>query len=73
MAMTELCSLSYRVFVPDPYRAGKQYSMIERQTISPYSALQAVEPIAQTSEVIVKKPQPIQRYVKDMTCIPKTG
>jgi len=47
--------------------------MIEKQLLAAYSMLQAVEPIIQTSEVIVKMTLPIQGQVKDLTHLPKTG
>uniref|UniRef100_A0A669QJJ3 ribonuclease H n=1 Tax=Phasianus colchicus TaxID=9054 RepID=A0A669QJJ3_PHACC len=51
----------------------ERYSMIEKQLLAAYSALQAVEPITQTAEVIVKTTLPIQGWVKDLTHLPKTG
>ena len=47
--------------------------MVEKQLLATYFALQAVEPITQTAEVIVKTTLPIQGWVKDLTHIPKTG
>jgi len=47
--------------------------MIEKQLLAAYSALQAVEPITQTVEVIVKTTLQIQGWVKDLTHLPKTG
>lgn len=38
----------------------KRYSMIEKQLLAIYSVSQAVEPITQTAEVIVKTTLPIQ-------------
>ena len=43
------------------------------QLLDAYSALQAVEPITQMAEVIVKTTLPIQGWVKDLTHLPKTG
>ena len=53
--------------------AEERYSMIEKQLLAAYSALQAVEPITQTAEVIVKTTHPIQGWLKDLTHLPKTG
>ena len=53
--------------------AEERYSRIERQLLAVYSALQAIEPITQTAEVIVKTTLPIQGWVKDLTHLPKTG
>ena len=53
--------------------AEERYSMVEKQLLATYSALQAVEPITQTAEVIVKTTLPVQGWVKDLTHIPKTG
>lgn len=36
------------------HRAEERYSMIEKQLLAAYSALQAIEPITQSAEVIVK-------------------
>ena len=47
--------------------------MIEKQLLAAYSALQAVEPITQTAEVIVKTTLPIQGWIKDLTHLPKMG
>ena len=47
--------------------------MVEKQLLATYSALQVVEQITQTAEVIVKTTLPIQEWVKDLTHIPKTG
>jgi len=55
------------------YGADERYCMIEKQLLAAYSALQAVEPITQTAEVIVKTTLPIQGWVKDLTHFPKTG
>ncbi|XP_052553514.1 uncharacterized protein LOC128087697 [Tympanuchus pallidicinctus] len=53
--------------------AEERYSMIEKQLLAAYSALQAVEPATQTAAVIVKTTLPIQGWVKDLTHLPKTG
>ena len=53
--------------------AEERYSRIEKQLLAADSALQAVEPITQTAEVIVKTTLPIQGWVKDLTHLPKTG
>ena len=53
--------------------AKERYNMIEKQLLAAYSALQAVEPITQTAEVIVKTTLQIQGWVKDLTHLPKTG
>ena len=53
--------------------AEERYSMIEKQLLAAYSVLQAVEPITQTAEVIIKTTLPIQGWVKDLTRLPKTG
>ena len=55
------------------HRAEERYNMIEKQILAAYSALQAVEPITQTAEVIVKTTLPIQGWIKDLTHLPKTG
>ena len=47
--------------------------MIAKQLWAAYSTLQVVEPITQTSVVIVKTTLPIQRWVKNLTHLPKTG
>ena len=47
--------------------------MIEKQLLAAYSALQVVELITQTAEVIIKTTLPIQGWVKDLTHLPKTG
>ena len=47
--------------------------MIEKQLLAAYFALQAVEPVTQTTEIIVKTTLPIQGWVKDLTHLPKTG
>lgn len=47
--------------------------MFEMQLLVTYSALQVVEPITQTAEVIVKTMPPIQGWVEDLALIPKTG
>ena len=47
--------------------------MIEKQLLAAYSALQAVELITQTVEVIVKTTLLIQGWVKDLTHFPKMG
>ena len=47
--------------------------MIEKQSLADYSALQVVEPITQTAEIIVKTTLPIQGWVKDLTHLPKMG
>jgi len=47
--------------------------MIEKQLLAAYSALQAVEPVTQTAEVIVKTTLLIQGWVKDLTHLPMTG
>ena len=47
--------------------------MIEKQLLATYSALQAMEPITQTAEVIVKTTLPIQEWVKDLSHLPKAG
>jgi len=46
--------------------------MVKQQLLATYSALQVVEPITQTAEVIVKTTLPIQGWVKDLTHVPKT-
>ena len=51
--------------------AEEKYSMIEKQLLSAYSALQAVEPITLTAEIIVKTTLLIQGWVKDLTHLPK--
>ena len=53
--------------------AEERYSMIEKQLLAAYSTLQAVEPITQTAEIIVKTTLPIQGGVKDLTHLPKMG
>ena len=53
--------------------AEERYSMIEKQLLADYSALQVVEPITQTAEIIVKTTLPIQGWVKDLTHLPKMG
>ena len=53
--------------------AEERYSMIEKQLLAAYSALQVVELITQTAEVIIKTTLPIQGWVKDLTHLPKTG
>ena len=47
--------------------------MIEKLLLTTYSALQAVEPITQTAEIVVKTMLPIQGWVKDLSHLPKTG
>ena len=47
--------------------------MIEKQLLAAYFALQAVEPVTQTTEIIVKTTLPIQGWVKDLTHLPKMG
>lgn len=49
------------------------FSTFEMQLLVTYSALQVVEPITQTAEVIVKTMPPIQGWVEDLALIPKTG
>ena len=51
--------------------AEERYSMIEKQLLAAYSALQVVEPITQTAEIIVKTTLLIQGWVKDLTHLPK--
>lgn len=46
--------------------------MAEKQLLATYSALQVVEPITQTAEVIVKTILLIQGWIKDLTYIPST-
>ena len=53
--------------------AEERYSTIEKQLLAAYSALQVVELITQTAEVIIKTTLPIQGWVKDLTHLPKTG
>ena len=53
--------------------AEERCSMIEKQLLASYSALQAVEPVTQTAEVIVKTTLPIQGWVRDLTHLPKMG
>jgi len=50
-----------------------RYSIIAKQLFAAYSPLQAVEPITQTDEVIVKTTLPVQEWVKDLTYLPMTG
>ena len=52
--------------------AEERHSMIEKQLLAAYSALQAVE-LTQMAEIIVKTTLPIQGWVKDLTHLPKTG
>lgn len=52
--------------------AERRHSIIEKQLLAAYSALQAVEPVTQTAEIIVKTTQPIQGWLKDLTHLPKT-
>jgi len=47
--------------------------MIEKQLLAMYSTLQAVKPITQTAEVIVKMTSPVQGWVKDLTHLLNTG
>ena len=53
--------------------AEERYSRIERQLLAVYSALQAIEPITETAEVIVKTTLPIQGWVKDLTHLQPMG
>ena len=53
------------------HRAEERHSMIEKQLLAAYSALQAVE-LTQMAEIIVKTTLPIQGWVKDLTHLPKT-
>jgi len=50
-----------------------QKQSMKKQVLAAYSMLQVVEPITQTSEVIVKTTLPVQGRVKDLTHFPKTG
>jgi len=45
--------------------------MIKKQLLASYSTLQAVKPITQTSEIIIKTTLPIQGWVKDLIHLPK--
>ena len=51
----------------------ERYSMIEKQLLSAYFALQVVVLITQTAEIKVKTTLPIQGWLKDLTHLPKTG
>ena len=53
------------------YGAEERYSMIKKQLLASYSTLQAVKPITQTSEIIIKITLPIQGWVKDLIHLPK--
>ena len=53
--------------------AEERYSTIEKQLLAAYSALQVVELITQTAEIIVKTTLLIQGWVKDLTHLPKMG
>jgi len=44
-----------------------------KKLLAAYSALQVVELITQAAEIIAKSTLPIQRWVKDLTHLPKTG
>lgn len=55
------------------HRAEVSFSMIEKHFLAAYWALQALEPITQTAEVIVKTTLPIHLWVRDLTLLPKTG
>ena len=47
--------------------------MVEKQLLATYSALQVVEQITQTAEVIVKTTLPIQGWVKDLPTFLRPG
>lgn len=52
--------------------AEEKYSLNEKELLVTYSALQAVEPTIAV-EVAGKTTPSIQGWVKDLSCIPKTG
>ena len=74
--MSEGCG-SIRVPSAPPLNSGprsgmeqERYSMIEKQLLSTYLVLQAVEPRAQIAEAVVKTTLPVHSWVKSLEDIP---
>lgn len=55
------------------HEAEERYSLTEKQLSVAYSALQKMEPVTTTAEVVGKTTLPIQGWVKDLSRIPKAG